>query len=114
MYSAENILIQPGSRARISTDIGLQLPEDVYVKIEGQTGLAINKGIGVIGGIIDSDFTGIIQVVLIYHSKSSYHVKVGDRIAQFIFHRAVPVQWYSTTTLAETARGQKGFGSTGS
>jgi len=114
VYSAESSLIQPGSRARISTDIGLQLPENGYVKIEGRSGLAIDKGIGVIGRIIDSDFTGIIQVILINHSKSSYHVKVGDRIAQFIFHSAVPVQWYSTTTLAETARGQKGFGSTGS
>jgi len=112
VYSAENILIRPGNRARISTDIGLQLPENVYVKIEGRSGLAVNKGISVIGGIVDSDFTETIQVILINHSKSSYHVQVGDRIAQFIFHRTVPVQWYSTTELVETARGKKGFGST--
>jgi len=114
VYSAENVLIQPGSRARVSTGIGLQLLEDVYVKIEGRSGIAINKGISVIGGVIDSDFTGIVQVILVNHIKDSYHVQIGDRIAQFLSHHTIPVQWYSTTTLAKTERGKNGFSSTGS
>ena len=62
----------------------LAIPLDHYGRIAGFSGLALKREIGVDAGVIDSDFRGIVAVVLFNHSKSPYEVNVGDCIAQMI------------------------------
>jgi dUTP pyrophosphatase len=64
-------------------------------------------------GIVDPDYTGEIQVILFNGSTEPHYVKHGDRIAQvlvvpFLANDIVEVDAFDTT-----ARGDKGFGSTG-
>lgn len=38
-------------------------------------------------GVIDSDYTGEVKIVLFHHSQENVYIKKGDRIAQLICER---------------------------
>jgi len=67
----------------------------------------------VTAGVIDSDYSGEIKVVVANMGNQDYQVKNGDQIAQLIMEKIVESQCYVVQTLKKTNRGQQGFGSTG-
>lgn len=83
------------------------------------------KGIDIRGGIIDSDYAGSIQLLLLNYMDADYVIKKGDRIAQMLVlaHAKEPferVQDYHERRREADAgqeekeeRGSGGFGSTG-
>jgi len=75
--------------------------------------MAVKHQIAVNAGVIDSDYTGEIKVVLANMANQDYQVKNRDRIAQLIKETIVESNCYEVRTLKETNRGQQGFGSTG-
>jgi dUTP pyrophosphatase len=112
----EPVAIAPGHRVRVPTGIALQLPRtDVVALVYARSGLAWRHGLGLPNGVgvIDSDYTGEIQVLLTNFGDDSVVLDPGDRVAQIVFapiHTAVLTK---TETFRETDRGAKGFGSTG-
>lgn len=113
LYSAYDIVIPPKSRGFVSTDVKIALPHGTYGRISARSGLALIKGIDVVGGVIDADYRGAIGVILFNHSDEEFTVKIGDRIAQLIcekihYPKLVPVEKFDTTE-----RNTNGFGSTG-
>jgi dUTP pyrophosphatase len=55
-------------------------------------------------------------VILLNTGKEEFHVKKGDRVAQFIFEKitiAEELEEVSHEDLTQTERGANGFGSTG-
>jgi dUTP pyrophosphatase len=106
--------IQPGERALINTGLSLAIPEGYFGKICPRSGLALNHGICVGAGIIDSDYRGQIKVLLINSDRRSvFRVKPGMKIAQLIFVKHGIFDFVRAQTLTSTERGCKGFGSTG-
>jgi len=75
--------------------------------------MAVKHQIAVNAGMIDSDYTGEIKVVLANMGNQDYQVKNGDWIAQLITEKIVESDCYEVRTLKKTNRGQQGFGSTG-
>ena len=65
----------------------MEIPPGYYVCILSRSGLARHHFIDVEGGVIDYDFRGEMIVIMFNHSNRHYEVKVGDRIAQIVFHR---------------------------
>ena len=64
-------------------------------------------------GVIDSDYTGELVVLLCNNSDEPYTIRCGDRIAQLV---VLPVAHASLRMVEEfdqTARADGGFGSTG-
>ena len=53
------------------------------------------------------------MVILINHGKEDFTINQGDRIAQGVIAPIVQVAFEEVATLAQTARGDKGFGSSG-
>lgn len=96
------------------TGICVEIPEGHFGMIVPRSGLG-SKGITVANspGIIDSTYRGEIKVALINHSRKSYMVEVGDRIAQLVIVPFVVPRLDRVNTLSETDRGSGGFGSTG-
>ena len=74
--------------------------------------MAVKHPIAVNAGVIDSDYTGEIKVVLVNMGNQDYQVKKGDRIAQLIIEKMVQRECYEVQTLEKTNRGQHGFEST--
>lgn len=101
----------------IETGIVVQFPDKVcYLRIAPRSGLAFKKGIDVFAGVVDSDYTGTIKVILMNNGDEDFEIKKGDRIAQMIYERIFKpelVQVSSMDELEETSRGSGGFGSTG-
>jgi|LauGreDrversion4_2_1035121.scaffolds.fasta_scaffold03444_6 dUTP pyrophosphatase len=107
-----SINIEPGDRKLISTGIHISMPQSCYARIAPRSGLAV-KGIDISAGVVDSDFTGCIKVLVVNNSKEIFTIAHGDRIAQIIFEKIINPVWISTEVLDSTDRGANGFGSTG-
>lgn len=109
------ISIVPGKRVLIPTGLYLSIPYGYEGQIRPRSGLAIKYGITVLNtpGTIDADYRGEICVCLINHSKHSFKVHHGDRIAQIVFSKVEQVQLIEVDKLDDTERGVGGFGHTG-
>jgi dUTP pyrophosphatase len=115
LYSVEDVVIQPLERKIVSTGIRIKIPEGYYGRIAPRSGLAVKQGVDVLAGVIDSNYTGEIKVVLLNTDKSNtFFVKAGDRIAQLIIEDHFNFDFVEVVEdLEVTDRGDKGFGSSG-
>ena len=83
-----------------------------WVKVEGRSGLGFKHGIMPHPGIIDEGYRGDAGVKLYNMTDKDYEGKAGDRIAQFVVYANYPVE-VTEGSVEESARGEKGFGSSG-
>lgn len=112
----EPVGLVPGARERIPTGIAIQLPTNEAVAlVYARSGLSWNHGIALPNGVgvIDSDYTGEIQVLLTNFGNQTYTIYPGDRIAQLVIAPIFISELTRVSTLNPTERGDKGFGSTG-
>ena len=111
-----DLVLVPGQRAKISTGIRIALPDGYEAQIRPRSGLAFERGIGMVNapGTLDSDFRGIVSVVLINMGQEPVTVRRGDRIAQMVVGPVVRVEWQEETeALPASGRHEGGFGHTG-
>jgi dUTP pyrophosphatase len=113
--AGETVVLPPGGRHLVPTGLAMALPEGMEAQVRPRSGLAINRGIGVINapGTIDSDYRGEVQVPIINHDREPQEVAHGERIAQLLVARVVRIDWDASDTLPASERGTGGFGSTG-
>lgn len=97
---------------KISTGIGLELPSGLFGLIRDRSSLA-EKGLIVVGGVIDTDYRGEVIVMLTNMGKESFVYKSGDRIAQVIILPSGFFNFVEASELDATMRSSGGFGSTG-
>jgi dUTP pyrophosphatase len=114
----DDVSVRPGHRVLVSTGLAwepdFRYKAKVYMKIEGKSGLAIKKGIAVLGGIIDEEYRGEIKIILINHGDKEVIFRKGDAIAQGIVYEIPIVQIKEEKEIStDTDRGEGGFGSTG-
>ena len=103
------------ARGSAVVDVGLKfafIDLGFWVKVEGRSGLGFKHGIIPHPGIIDQGYRGDAGIKLYNNTDKDYEVKAGDRIAQFVVYRNYPVE-VSEGKIVESARGEKGFGSSG-
>jgi len=103
-----NVDILPQTRVLIPTGVYVNLKKGTFGLLKSRSGLAC-KGIDVKAGVIDSDYSDEIKVLLSNESDVIFSVKQGMRIAQLIVvvHDII----HQTDEIKE--HGHKGFGSTG-
>lgn len=111
----EPIVLKPLERALIPTGIFIALPHGYEAQVRPRSGLAIKKGITVLNtpGTIDSDYRGMIGVILINLSNEDFVVNDGERIAQMVISKYERAEWEEVDELDETERGAGGYGHTG-
>ena len=111
-----SVIIDPGKVLLIPAGIKVAIPAGFEWQIRPRSGLAFKHGITVLNspGTIDSDYRGPVGVILINHGEESFTIKRGDRIAQAVLVSVEPVIMEVVDVLSETARGEGGFGHTGS
>lgn len=113
--AAEAATVPAHGFAAIRTGLALELPRDLEAQVRPRSGLAAERGIGILNspGTIDPDYRGELKVVLFNLSGRPFRVRQGDRIAQLVFGPRVAVRFRETRTLSRTGRGKRGFGHTG-
>lgn len=105
-------VIPPNGQAKVPTGIKAQALHGTYLRIAPRSELAL-KGIDVAAGVIDRDYTGEIQAILVNNTSEPFTVQPNDRIAQLITEHIATPQVKIVDKLPTTERGTQGFGSTG-
>ena len=111
----ENIELMAGDIKLIPTGIAIALPRGFEAQIRPRSGLALKNGITVLNspGTIDADYRGEIKVILINHSKVTFIITPGMRIAQMVVANFQQAAFETVIDLEDSIRGTGGFGSTG-
>ncbi len=109
------VVLKPMQRILIPTGLFVEIPVGYEAQIRPRSGLAINKGIGIVNapGTIDADYRGEICVILINFSDEDFIVKDGERICQMVISKHEKAEWINVENLEKTERGHGGFGHTG-
>ena len=86
-------LIEVHSHKLTRTDLMLKVPCGFCGQIFGKSGLALKYGILAHNGLTDSDFRGVVCVVLYNTSDKSYQVLFVERIAQIVITKAEQIKF---------------------
>lgn len=117
LFAACSKTILPGQSAKITLDLRWAIPSGFCGRILSRSSLVVEHSVTVEGGLIDSDYRGVVQVIMFnHHPTKCYTVKEGERIAQVIFLKKYDVNFLEVNTvskLGETDRQEDGFGSSG-
>jgi dUTP pyrophosphatase len=111
----KEVILGPGERRLVPTGISIAIPSGFEGQIRPRSGLAIQKGIGIVNapGTIDADYRGEIGVLLINFGKDPFTIRDGERIAQMVISQVFQASWEEVDDLPATRRQGGGFGHTG-
>jgi len=112
---SEDLVLESGDRAAVPTGLVIELPPGWEAQVRPRSGLALRHGVTVVNapGTIDSDYRGEVQVLLVNLGREPVTIRRGDRIAQLVVAPAIQARFCETAEVAESRRGDGGFGSTG-
>ena len=94
--------------------VGLTLADitpGYWVRIEPRSGLGFKHSIQPHLGVIDNGYRGDLGVKLYNFHDDHYTVNAGDKIAQLVVYRLLQTTFEFVDSVTDTARGDKGFGS---
>ena len=118
LYAAvtEEVVLAPGEVKLIPAGFKIALPPSYEAQIRPRSGLALRHGITLLNspGTIDADYRGPVCVILINHGREPFTIRRGDRIAQMVIAPVTRAEWEEVPQVDDTARGEGGFGHTGS
>ena len=114
LHSVEEVTLAPGVPRLVPTGLTVEIPAGYEGQVRPRSGLALKHAVTVPNapGTIDPGYRGELRVILLNLGAQSYTVHPGDRIAQLIVARYEAVEW-EEGDLAESRRGEGGFGSSG-
>ena len=84
-----------------------------WFRIEPRSGLGFKHNIQPHLGVIDNGYRGDLCVKLYNFGENTYTVNKGDKIAQLVVYPLLQPVFEFTEEITDTARGDKGFGSSG-
>ena len=117
MFAAETKTFLPKSVDTLSLELRWAIPTGFYGKLFPRSGILKEHFVSIDAGVIDADFRGIIQVLMLnHHPEKTFTVRTGDRIAQVVFVEKFNASFHRLSEkhlLDKTKRGNDGFGSTG-
>ena len=111
----QELTLAPGERALVPTGLAIALPDGYEAQVRPRSGLAARNGITVLNtpGTVDADYRGEVKVILANLGNEDFIIERGMRIAQMVIAPVVQAILQEAESLPETARGEGGFGSTG-
>src|ERR1700690_3359995 len=102
LQSVQQVTIPAHERRLIPTGLVVEIPKEHYARIAPRSGLSVKHSLDVSAGVIDPDFRGEMQVLLVNHKDQPYTVNEGDRIAQLILEQATLPTIKEVTKLSST------------
>ena len=108
------IIIRPGERQLLPTDIKLEIPEGYWVAVEARSSTS-KRSLIVPKGVIDEGYRGEIFAQIVNVGTESAVIHNGDKLVQLILHKNETNDLIieETDELSATERGESGFGSSG-
>lgn len=118
----EDVTVPVGCVCLVHTGVHLAMPENIFVQVNTRSSYG-KQGILLHHGVVDSGYTGELSIWVMNLAKpvddkglqlvAPFVIKKGDKIGQLLFHKAERVNIKQISELPQTARGDKGCGSSG-
>ena len=114
LRATESATLEPHLPQAVPTGLVIELPPGYEAQIRPRSGLALKHAISLPNtpGTIDPGYRGEIKVIMLNLGKEPYQVHAGDKIAQMVITRYEGIEW-EEGELADSKRGDGGFGSSG-
>lgn len=114
-HISEEIVVEAGASVLVPTGLRVAIPPGYEIQVRPRSGLALKSQVTVLNtpGTIDSDYRGEIGVILINHGTKPFPITPGMRIAQLVVAQTIRAHFLQVELLRSTARGEGGFGHTG-
>lgn len=115
LHAIEDGIVLAGRAATFQVGLIFEVPPGHVMKVYSRSGHGFKSNVRLVNttGVIDSDYRGPMMVGLYNDGDDRFIVRKGDRIAQAMIERVLPVKFVEADELSETERGAGGFGSTG-
>jgi dUTP pyrophosphatase len=111
------LVLEPGQTQLVSTGLSIHIGDpSLAAMILPRSGLGHKHGIvlGNLVGLIDSDYQGPLMVSCWNRGTSRFTIEPLERIAQLVVVPVVQAAFRRVDAFGASARGEGGFGSTGS
>lgn len=105
--------LYPNKRLLLDSGLHMELPKGHYGRITHRSSTENRKGLRIVEGIIDQGYRGRIYTQVMNISEVPVTIRHGDRLAQMIIHKLNRLPFVEVDELADSDRGEGGFGSSG-
>ena len=112
-YAIEDVVFSPGGQMRVPTGVAIEIPEGHVGLIWDKSSVSFNKGLKILGGVIDAGFRGELVMSLVNVKKEEVKIEKGQKVAQMIIQKFEHCDIIEVEELTETVRGHGREGSTG-
>jgi len=117
LFTPYDVEVEWGKPIKVPLNIRMELPAGSWGRIETKSGLG-SKGMLVYAGVIDQDYRGVPHIIMtnLNHYDGPIKVPASSKIAQMTMnpHNIEFFVEQVESVSTDTARGEGGFGSTGS
>ncbi len=108
----DNFILPPRTPIKISTGLSFEIEPGFSGIIFDRSSMGF-KGVSVLGGVVDSGYTGEVSVILLNSTDFFIKIESGSKIAQMVVLPITTPTVVEIDSIAESSRGSGGFGSTG-
>jgi dUTP pyrophosphatase len=107
--------LPPGQTVLVPTGIFMEFPAGYEAQIRPRSGMSLKHSLLLVNspGTIDAGYRGEVGIIMHNLKKEPFQVHRGDRIAQMVICKLPEVTMELVNDLADSHRGEGGFGSTG-
>jgi dUTP pyrophosphatase len=117
LFALEGIQLGPRVTLKVRTGIAVEARDPVSgsglgLLVRDRSSMA-SRGIATTGGVIDAGYRGEILVLMTNLTDEAVELKAGEKIAQMIPIPVLTGLVQEVESLEESARAEKGFGSSG-
>jgi dUTP pyrophosphatase len=117
VFSLEPVILAPQSTVRVRTGISVEARHPhtgapLGLLVRDRSSMAA-RGITTTGGVIDAGYRGEILILMTNLSAEPIELKAGEKIAQMMPVPVLTGQVKQVESLEDSARAEKGFGSSG-
>ncbi len=117
LFALEGVVLGPRATVRVRTGIAVearhpQTGAPLGLLVRDRSSMAA-RGIATTAGVIDAGYRGEILVLMTNLTDAAVELKAGEKIAQMIPLPVLTGEVETVESLEESARAEKGFGSSG-
>lgn len=117
IFALEGIVLGPRQTVKVRTGIAVEARDPrsgapLGLLVRDRSSMAA-RGLATTGGVIDSGYRGEILIVMTNLGETAVELRAGDKIAQMVPVHVLTGQVEETTSLEDSSRAAKGFGSSG-
>jgi dUTP pyrophosphatase len=113
LYALEEVVFAPMEQRRVFTGVSMEIPEGCVGLLWDKSSISFNKGLKIVGGVIDAGFRGELVASMVNLSPEKQTIEKGQKFTQIIIQKFEDCDIVEVSELSDTVRGEGREGSTG-